>query len=110
MSSSRVRAALLVGSVCIFILFLLLPGAGPSPVKAAWVPRIVGAIPKDPGTPFEEPEFGDPGNNQGRPAGSASGTDSAQPELSAKSASENVEIVVWQVALPRLVLILWHLQ
>lgn len=110
MSSSRGRAALLVGSVCVFIILLLLPRGGPSPVEAAWVPRIVGAVPKDPGTPFEEPEMGNPGNSQGRPAGSSSDTSALQPEATAKSASGNVEVVVWQVALPRLVLILWHLQ
>ena len=116
MSSSRVRPAFSVGSVCIFpILFLLLfllllPQVTPDPVRAAWDPKIVNATPKDPGTPFEEPEGGSPGdipNVSTRPASAPGGRRSTP---SASLAPEAAKIVVRQLVLQRLVLILWHLQ
>jgi hypothetical protein len=110
MSSSRARAALSVGSVCIFFLFLLLPQVSPAPVKAFWDPPIASGAPKDPGTPFEEPEGGNPGdtpNPAGRP-GSLPGGRHLTP--AASPAPGAAKIVVRQLVLQRLVLILWHLQ
>jgi hypothetical protein len=110
MSSSRARAALAVGSVCLFLLLLLLPQLSPAPVKAAWDPKITSGAQNDPGTPFEEPEGGDPGNTQGPAGRPASASGSQQPAPTSSAASGAVKIVVRQLVLPRLVLILWHLQ
>ena len=110
MSSSRVRAALSVGSVCIFLLFLLLPQVTPDPVKAAWDPKITNAVPKDPGTPFEEPEGGNPDNSRGSAAPPASIEANQRLTPKASFAPEATKIMVRQLVLQRLVLILWHLQ
>jgi len=109
MLSSRARTAFSIGSVCLFLLLLLLPQMSPGPVNAAWDPTITNATPKDPGTPFEEPEDIDLGDGGG---GCAPGTIGAPPPVVAtsKSASETVKIVWRQLVLPRLFLILWHLQ
>jgi hypothetical protein len=110
MSSSRVRATLSIGSVCIFLLFLLLPQINPDPVKAAWDPKIANGAPKDPGTPFEEPEGGDPGSTHDpyAPRASVGGGQwhAPKPGLSPEAA----KVVVRQLVLRRLVLFLWRLQ
>jgi hypothetical protein len=110
MSSSRVRAALSIGSVCIFLLFLLLPQMSPGPVKAAWDSKIPNCAPKDPGTPFEEPEGGNPGNTPDPSVRPASIHGGQQPTPTAGLAPGAAKIVLRQLLLQRLVLILWHLQ
>ena len=79
-------------------------------MKAFWDPPIASGAPKDPGTPFEEPEGGNPGdtpNPAGRP-GSLPGGRHLTP--AASPAPGAAKIVVRQLVLQRLVLILWHLQ
>ena len=110
MSSSRVRAALSVGSVCIFLLFLLVPQMTPDPVKAAWDPTIANGSPKDPGTPFEEPEGGNPGNTPDPSSRPGSVRGSRQFTATASLTPDGARIVARQLVWQRLVLVLWHLQ
>ncbi len=109
-SLTRARTAFSVGSICLFLLLLLLPQMSPGPVNAAWDPDISDAsLPKDPGTPFEEPEIYDPGVLGGTaPRGSEGGD---LPSVTAtKSATGAVVTVMREIVFPRLWLILWHLQ
>lgn len=110
MSRLRLGAGLSVGITCIF-LFLLLPLANPVTVEARWNPRIGNGIPKDPGTPFEEPEERVPAGVGDSQAGPCSIKGGARPVAPiAVDVTGPATRAVRRIVLQHLVLVLWHLQ
>jgi hypothetical protein len=109
MSRIRVRAGWPIAIGCLFFVFLALALASPAPVKAYWNPKIVSAPPKDPGTPFEEPEGGGDPTDHGagpstRPGTQPPATGSVSPDQAQGAAVTTLQ----QVVLRTLVLILMH--
>lgn len=64
MNPLRGRSIWIGGLFCLGLLVLLTQFAVPPAAEAVWSPQIAKQGPKDPGTPFEEPE-GDPGSGGG---------------------------------------------
>jgi hypothetical protein len=111
MSRSRLGAGLSVGIACIFLV-LLLPLAHPVKVEARWTPHIGSGLPRDPGTPFEEPEVkpADPfGDTQDGLHCSVIGG-GAQPVALAADVAKPAVHVAGKIMLRRLALFLWHVQ
>ena len=66
MNLFRVRSVVVGAFACVALIVLLTQILPPPAVQAYWEPQIAKHGPKDPGTPYEEPE-GDPGNNEDPP-------------------------------------------
>jgi len=103
-------SGVVVGIVCLFFLVLVLPLATPAPVKAYNDPKIATSVPKDPGTPFEEPEIGGTGSGQGdvKPGGPIGGNGRfAAPD---RSVPATAKVTLRKLFLQHLIFVLWHQQ
>jgi hypothetical protein len=105
MSRVRVRNGWSVGICCLFVFFLTLPLASPAPVSAYWDPKITAGPPKDPGTPFEEPESGDPTSSG---SGLATRPGGPQPAVTSNVTGELAKSTIQSLVARTLILILVH--
>jgi hypothetical protein len=111
-SNLHVRPGVLIGIVCLFFLVLVLPLATPAPVNAYHEPKIATTIPKDPGTPFEEPEIGDTGTNPAGGPTKPNGPLGGDVLLSTQTdgGQGTMKIVMRKILLRHLLFVLWHSQ